>query len=93
MGLYPLLKTRCLSCDPAPVLEIKSWQDFTSPCPSGNRVITIAGAVMVYILQTVHVDGAGAIFDGVADVLGDDDRSSIRLLVTTLAYGKEFAAE
>lgn len=48
---------------------------------------------MVYVIQTVHVDGAAAIFDGVADVLINYDRSSVGLLVTTLTYGKEFAAE
>lgn len=80
-------------CDPAPVLEIKSWQDFTSPCPSGNRTVAISGAVMVYIIQTVHVDGAAAIFDGIADVLSDGDRGAVGFLVFAFADSEEPAAE
>ena len=93
MGLYPLLKTRHLTCDPAPVLGIKSWQDLTSPCLSGDRVITIAGAVMLDIIQTVHVDGAAAIFDGVANVLSDGDRGAVGFLVFAFADSEEPAAE
>ena len=92
-GAIPLLDFPIFRVIPHARLGNKSWQDLTSPYPSGDRAVAIADTVMVYIIQTVHVDGAAAIFNGVTDVFGDDDRSSIGLIVTSLTYGKEFTAE
>ena len=54
-------------------------------------MVTIAGTVMLYILQTVHVDGAAAIFDGIANVLSNCDRGTAGLLVFAFADRKDFA--
>ena len=56
-------------------------------------MVTIAGTVMFYILQTVHVDGTAALLDGIADVLSDCDRGAVGLLVFAFADRKDFAAE
>ena len=39
------------------------------------------------------MDGAAAIFDGVADVLGDSDRGAISLLISASTDGKDSAAK
>ena len=93
MGLYPLLKTRCLTCDPVPVLEIKSWQDLTSPCLSVGDAVAAVFAIVLHIIQIVHMDSAAAIFDGIADILGDCNRSAIGSLVSASTDSEEPAAE
>lgn len=93
MGLYPLLKTRHLTCDPAPVLEITSWQDLTSPCLSVGDAVAAVFAIVLHIIQIVHMDGAAAIFDGIADVLCDGDRGAVGFLVFAFADSEDFAAE
>ena len=50
-------------------------------------------AVVFYIIQIVHVDNAAAVLDGVTDILGDCDRSSIGFLVSSSADGKDSAAK
>ena len=60
------------------------------PLPAKARV---AFAVAFHIIQIIHVDNAAAILDGVANILGDDDRRPIGFLVSSSADGKDSATK
>ena len=89
MGLYPFLISRFFVYDPTPVSGELGVR-IIIPLPAKARA---ALAVAFDIIQIVHVYDAAAILDGVSDSLGDDDRSSIGLLVSSSADGKNSAAK
>ena len=93
MGLYPFLISRFFVCDPAPVSGSLGVEIITPLYPSAGDAESVVLAVAFHIIQIIHVDSAAAIFDGVADVFGDCDRSAIILLVSASADGKDSAAE